>query len=92
MLDDDLGLEFDVGQNVSVGLTWRDGYASSPDVDELSIVRRGRVPGAEITYRHERPPTPKPPPAPANPPSAREEIIHGGPVIRRYFETEITVR
>lgn len=55
--------QFDPGQNVSVGLKWIDKYASAPSVEELSIVRRGRVPGAEITARHPLPPGRQPEPA-----------------------------
>jgi hypothetical protein len=50
-LDDTHGVEFDVGQNVSVGLKWFVEDASAPRVSELSVVRRGRIPGAEITHR-----------------------------------------
>jgi hypothetical protein len=85
-LDDALGLEFDVGQNVSVGLKWFDEDASAPRVEELSIVRRGRIPGAEITHRVEHKPKPKPAPAP-EPAKRREEVVevinHPQPVIHR---------
>ena len=79
---------FDVGQNVSVGLGWTEGYVSSPWVAEVSIVRHGRVPGAEITHRM---PMPVPAPAPTrSSPAAKAassspagEVFHGGPLIRR---------
>ena len=73
---------FEVGQNVSVGLGWTDGYVSSPWVSEVSIVRHGRVPGAEITHRM---PMPVPAPAPASVPRTATkrpepagEVIYGG--------------
>ena len=73
---------FEVGQPVSVGLGWTDGYVSSPWVSEVSIVRRGRVPGAEITHRM---PMPVPAPAPASVPRTATkrpepagEVIYGG--------------
>ena len=82
---------FEVGQNVSIGLMWRD--RDFPYVEEVSIVKRGRVPGAEITHRVERPPTPKlspvPTPVPAKPAAATGggaaagEVFYGGPLIRR---------
>ncbi len=78
---------FEVGQPVSVGLGRTDGYVSSPWLSEVSIVRRGRVPGAEITHRM---PMPVPAPAPASVPRTAtkrpepaREVIYGGPVIRR---------
>ena len=78
---------FEVGQPVSVGLGWTDGYVSSPWVGEVSIVRHGRVPGAEITHRM---PMPVPAPAPAavpgtvtKRPEPAGEVIYGGGLIRR---------
>jgi len=65
---------FEVGQNVSVGLGWTEGYVSSPWVGEVSIVRHGRVPGAEITHRMPWfEPKPAPPPAPTPTPAIRTE-------------------
>lgn len=79
---------FDVGQPVSVGLGWARGYETTPWVGEVSIVRNGRVPGAEITAR-----TLMPVPAPAPPagvprtattrPEPPSEVIYGGAPIRR---------
>jgi len=96
-LNDELGIEFDVGQNVSVGLSWHNDYLNTPRVEEISIVRLGRIPGAEIT---ERMPwfEPKPAPAAAPPPTpaiARQpaaEVIYGGPIIRRNIGKVLAVR
>lgn len=75
-LDDDLvRTPFEVGQNVSVGLAWHPDYPGQPRIGEVSIVRRGRVPGAEITMRVER--------GPASSPAAVDEVLHGGGIIRR---------
>jgi hypothetical protein len=50
-VDEDLGVDFEVGQNVSVGLEWFNDDTNFPRMGELSVVRHGRVPGAEITSR-----------------------------------------
>ena len=69
-LNDELGIEFEVGQPVSVGLTWHD--RSVPSVEELSIVRRGLVDGAAITHRMLKP---KPNPAPTPEPARTTEVV-----------------
>jgi hypothetical protein len=87
---------FEVGQNVSVGLGWTDGYVSSPWVGEVSIVRHGRVPGAEITHRM---PMPVPAPVPASVrrtatkrPEPAGEVIYGGAIIRRNIGKVLAIR
>jgi hypothetical protein len=78
---------FDVGQNLSVGLAFPADDPTVPSVGEVSIVRRGRVPGAEITMRVERDPE-RPSPAAARTTTARTaagEVFYDTPgtIIRR---------
>jgi hypothetical protein len=78
-LDEDAAAEFDVGQNVSVGLEWFVEDASGPRrVSELSVVRRGLIPGAEITHRVELEPKPaEAPRSPAAVPSSSDRAAAG---------------
>ena len=81
---------FEVGQNVSVGLGWTDGYACSPQVSEVSIVRHGRVPGAEITHRMPMPVRPsareRARTATKRPEPAGDVIYGGDPLIQSATE------
>ena len=90
MLDRDVpdDIEFEVGQPVSVGLSYLKIGSGEPYLREVSIVPARAVKGAEITERSEIKPTAPPPRATADP---AREVTYGGPIIRRYFETEITV-
>jgi hypothetical protein len=74
------GIEFDIGQNVSVGLRWHPDYPDQRRMGELSIVRRGQVPGAQITHRI---PAPAPRPAPTPPPKLTPTRAAPQPVVYR---------
>jgi hypothetical protein len=80
-------IDFEVGQPISVGLDLI--KETSTFLREVSIVSRSAVEGAQITARSEIKPTAPPPTADRDQPG---EVFYGGPIIRRYFETEITVR
>jgi hypothetical protein len=77
---------FELGQNVSIAFAWHPNHPSVPNVGEVSIVRHGRIPGAEITLRYESDYKPSPPAAtPPPPPAARtaEGERYHGRVLRR---------
>jgi hypothetical protein len=80
-------ISFEPGQPISVGLDLI--KETSTFLREVSIVSRSAVEGAQITARSEIKPTAPPPTADRDQPG---EVFYGGPIIRRYFETEITVR
>jgi len=67
-IDDSHDITFEPGQNVSIGLKWFNDDTTAPRMAELSIVRHGRVPGAEIVSWVELPPEPR-----ISPPAARGE-------------------
>jgi hypothetical protein len=78
-LDDTHGVEFAPGQNVSVGLEW---FVENPSclrrVSELSVVRRGLIPGAEITSCIEIEPKPtEAPRSSAAVPSSSDRAVAG---------------
>ena len=100
-------IEFDVGQPVSVGLSQLKIGSRGTYLREVSIVRRGAVPGAEITRRWKIPETP-PPPARRTPGTwpagaivrdlgnGAEEILYphgvGAPIVRRNIGKVLGVR
>ena len=100
-IDDSHDIAFEPGQNVSIGLKWFNDDTSAPRMEELSVVRHGRVPGAEVVSRVELPPEPRISPAArgraSDSPSDRfpepaGEVTYGdGSVIRRNIGRVISV-
>ena len=87
---------FDVGQNLSVGLAYHADDPTVPSVGEVSIVRRGRVPGAEMTHRFEVDPKPASAAAARRTPArtAAVEVFYDPPgtIIRRNCGKVLGVR
>jgi len=86
MLDRDCpdDIEFQVGQPVSVGLSQLKIGSRGTFLREVSIVRHGAVPGAQITSRWEikpEPETAKPLHGAAR--ASEGEVIYGGATLRR---------
>jgi len=71
MLDPDLPNVLEVGQPLSVGLSYLLIGSGSPFLREISIVPAGAVAGAEIVRRSELPPAKPAKPTPSTPPPNR---------------------
>ena len=93
MLDADVpeDIEFEVGQNVSVGIQQLKIGSCGTFLQEVSIVRRGAVKGAQITRRFALEPKRLAESPAAAPTSAvAGEVIYGnGKTITRYFDNAI---
>jgi hypothetical protein len=91
-LDPELPNELEVGQPLSVGLSYLRIGSGEPYLREISIVSRGAVPGAEITRRSELPPpAPKPQPTPAKPLAARAPAAAATALVIHHPERSVTL-
>lgn len=92
ILDRFEGIEFEVGDPVSVGAYVFERGSGEPIVREISVVTRARVEGAQIIMKDRLPDLPVAR-VPSDQPAASGEIFHGGQKIRRYFTPpEIVIR